>query len=83
MLFLEGLFYGFSGIVFGIIFSFIILYLLCSIAIQTDLYLFNLPFNDIIYAIILVYTVILIAMVSAKRKIKNQNIIDDIRIDNI
>ena len=83
MLFFEGLFYGFSGIAFGIIFSFVILYILYNIAIKTELYLLNLPFNTIIYVIILVYSVILVAMMSARRKIKYQNIIDDVKINNI
>ncbi len=81
MLALEGIFYGISGIVLGTVFSLGVLNILKQFAIDTDLYLFNLPIMQIIYAIIIVYGVIFIAMLSARRKIKNRNIIDDVKMD--
>lgn len=83
MMILEGLMYGFSGLIFGTIFSLIGLYLLGKYSIDGDLYLFKFPIIHIIYAIIIVYVVILFAMISAKRKVKNKNIIDNIRMNNI
>ena len=85
MLCFEGILYGFSGIIFGTIFSFIVLYVLekigTEIGISQELYIFKYPFVQIIYAIILVYAVILFAMLSARKKIKDRNIIEDVKND--
>ena len=83
MLVLEGLFYGFSGLVFGVILSLGLLELIGHFAIDMELYLFKLPLVSIIYAIFIVYAVIAIAMLSARHKIKYRNIIDDVRNENI
>ena len=81
MLCFEGILYGFSGIIFGTIFSFIILYVLGNIGINQELYLFKYPFIQIIYAVILVYVIIFFAMLSARKKIKDRNIIEDVKND--
>ena len=51
--------------------------------IDTRVYPFELPWGMILGCIILSYIVIFIAMASAKRKIKNKNIIDEVRNENI
>lgn len=79
MLFLEGIFYGFSAIIFGIMFSFLILYLLSKIAIDENLYIFEFPIVHITYAIFMIYTIILFGMINARKKVKEQNIIEDIK----
>ena len=81
MLGFEGIFYGFSGIIFGTIFSFIVLYVFGKIGINQELYLFKFPVMQIIYAIIIVYAVIFFAMLSARKKIKDRNIIEDVKND--
>lgn len=83
MLILECLFYGFSAIIFGIIFSFVILYILGKVLINSNLYIFKLPFIHIIYVIFITYFVILLGMLSARRKIKYNNIIETIKNQNI
>lgn len=83
MLILEGFFYGFSGLIFGTVFSLGILKLVGHFAIDTELYLFKLPLFSIVYAIIMVYSVIAISMISARHKIKYRNIIDDVRNENM
>ena len=81
MLGFEGIFYGFSGIIFGTIFSFIVLYVFGKIGINQELYLFKFPVMQIIYAIIIVYAVIFFAMLRARKKIKDRNIIEDVKND--
>ena len=83
MLLLEGILYGFSGIVFGTIFSFGFLYLLGKYTIDKELYLFKLPFIQVIYAIILVYVIIFLAIIVARHRVKKKNIMDEIRRENI
>ncbi|MCI8397476.1 MAG: ABC transporter permease [Clostridia bacterium] len=83
MLFLEGVFYGASGLCIGTIFSFWILYLISRFAIDTELYLFEFPFIHILYAVIIVYVTIYIAMMIARTKIKKRNIISDITMEKI
>lgn len=83
MLTLEGFFYGISGIILGTLLSIVILYLVGQFTIDKELYIFEYPFMQIIYAIILVYVVIFFAMLSARKKIKDRNIIDDVKNENI
>lgn len=81
MFILEGFFYGISGIIIGTLLSIWILYLVGEFTIDKELYIFEYPFIQIIYAIILVYAVIFFAMLSARRKIKDRNIIEDVKND--
>ena len=83
MLFLEGIFYGVDSIIYGTLISIAILYVEYVFMIETKLYLFKIPILNIIISIIVTYTVIFFAMLIAKRKIKKQNIIDEIKEENI
>lgn len=83
MLILEGVFYGFSGLAFGTIFSIGGLCLLGKYTMDSELYLFNISVVQILYASILVYTVVFFAILSARRRVKNKNIIEEVRRENI
>ena len=83
MLALEGIFYGFSGLVFGTIFSFAILKIIGHFTVDAELYLFKLPFMSIVYAVVIVYAIIALAMISARRRVKNRNIIEDVKDENM
>ena len=79
MLILEGFFYGFSGLVFGTVFSFAILKIIGHFTVDAELYLFKLPIVSIVYVVVIVYTVIALAMMSARHRVKNRNIIEDVK----
>lgn len=83
MLFLEGIFYGLNAIIYGVIISLIILYLMYLFMENTKLYLFIIPWKHIIICIATIYLTIFITMINAKNKIKNKNIIEEIKNENI
>lgn len=83
MLFLEGIFYGLDGIIYGILISIVILYVMYVRIIDTKLYTFNVPWKYIGISVLVTYLEIFLAMYNSKRKIKNNNIIDEIRDENI
>ncbi len=83
MLSYEGIFYGFDSLLYGIIFSLIILYAMYLLLQNTEIYAFQIPWINIMICIAITYLVIFIAMNNAKKKIKRQNIIDEIRDENV
>lgn len=80
---LEGIFYGLDSIIFGIIISIFILYIMYKIMIETRVYLFEISWVSILGSIIVMYVVIFFAIICARRKIKNKNIIEEVREENI
>ncbi len=83
MLFLEGIFYGLRALIYGIIISTIILFIMYLFMIETKLYNFSISWINILYSCIATYLVIFIAIEHSKNKIVNKNIIDDIKNENI
>ena len=53
------------------------------VMIETNIYMFKIPWLNIGISALVMYVVIFMAMSFAKRKIKKQNIIDEIRNENI
>lgn len=80
---LEGIFYGLDSIIYGVLISLVILYIMYMVMIETNIYMFKIPWENIGISALVMYVVIFIAMSLAKRKIKKQNIIDEIRDENI
>ncbi len=83
MLYFECVFYGLDAIVYGTLISLVILYIMYLAMIDTKLYLFSIPFANILISVMVVYIVIFISMKIAKRKIYKGNIIDEIKEENI
>lgn len=83
MLFLEGIFYGLRALIYGIIISTIILFIMYLFMIETKLYSFRISWINILYSCMATYLVIFIAIEHSKNKIVNKNIIDDIKNENI
>ena len=79
MLRLEGIFYGTTSIVLGLVISIIILYVLYINMLDTEIYGFTISVPLILITIILTYLVIFISIKFAKRKMKKENISDVIR----
>lgn len=76
---LEGFFYGVDSICYGGVISIVILYLIYLFMIDTKLYVFSIPWINIIIGIGMVYAVIFMAMIKLKIRLKKENIIDSIR----
>ena len=83
MMLLEAIFYGIDAIVYGVIISIAILYIVYLILINTNLYSFEVPLISIILVIVTVYVSIFVAIVNTRRKLKKKNIIEEIRVENI
>lgn len=83
MLTLEGMFYCLDSIIYGLLISMMILYLMFTKMQNTNLYTFEVPWIQIAISIIVTYIITFIAMWTAKSTIKKQNIIDEIRNENI
>ena len=83
MLFLEGMFYGLKALIYGIIISTIILFIMYLFMIETKLYSFKISLINILYSCMAAYLIIFIAIEHSKNKIVNKNIIDDIKNENI
>jgi len=83
MLFLETIFYGLDAIIYGILISLIILYVMYIALIKTSMFAFYVPIGNIILCIAISYVVIFLATVFAKGKIRKQNIIDEVRKDTM
>lgn len=83
MLFFEGIFYGLDGILYGIVISIFILYVMYLAMLDTKKYAFILPWQNIVASIVVTYSIIFIAIQKAKSKMKGKNIIDEIKQENI
>lgn len=83
MMLLEAIFYGIDAIVYGIIISIAILYIVYLTLINTNLYSFEVPLISIILVIVTVYVSIFVAIMNTRRKLKKKNIIEEIREENI
>ena len=82
MLLLEGLFYGMEAIILGSIISIVILYVMHTI-ILGNAYLFKINLINILISIAIMYAIIFLTITYSKRKLKKNNIIDEIREENI
>ncbi|MCI9366360.1 MAG: FtsX-like permease family protein [Clostridia bacterium] len=83
MLLLEGIFYGLNAIIYGILISCIILYMIYRRNFDIAYDKFVLPWLDITICIISIYVVIFMAIYIAKSKVKSGDIVDDIKDENI
>ena len=83
MLFFEVIFYGFNGIIFGLLASLAILYIVYTVLIETEIYSFYIPIKNMILCVIVSYIIILASVIYAKSKINKNNIIDDVWNENI
>ena len=85
MLLLEGLFYGLDAVIYGVLVGILVLYLIYIFVIDqnSNIKPFVLPYIDFVICIIVTYAVIFASIVFTKRKIKTQNIVEEIKQENI
>jgi putative ABC transport system permease protein len=79
----ESLLYGVKALIYGLPFGIILDYLLYKNVSSMFIYDYRLPYNSIIICVIFVSLIISITMIYAVRKIKNDNIVDVIKQENI
>ena len=83
MTILEGIFYGIDSLIFGVGISIISLYIIYLIMINHKVYLFNISWFSIIISTLIMYCIIFFSIIVARKKLKNTNIVDEIRNENI
>ncbi len=83
MLNLEGIFYGFKGILIGIVISILLIYIVHLGTMDNTLDTFQIPIMQIVITTIIVYFIIFIATYKGKNKIKINNIVQKIKNENI
>ena len=85
MLLLEGLFYGLDAVIYGLLVGILVLYLIYIFVVDqnSNIKPFVLPYIDFVICIIVTYAVIFAAIIFAKRKINTQNIVEEIKEENI
>ncbi len=84
MMFLSGIFYGLDSCIYGITISIVILSITyLNMGINRSIYPLEIPWFNIALCIFTVYLIIFVSMRSAKRKLVNKNIIDEIKNENL
>lgn len=84
ILFFESLFFGVKSLVYALPVSFGIICLIhLSLANMLDISHLLIPWNSIILSIVMVFVIVLLTMLYSTNKIKKQNIIEQIREENI
>lgn len=83
MINLESLFYGLKSLLFGIPIGIILSYLIYLGFKEAYSYDYILPYQSVIISVIFVFVIIFSTMNYSTKKLKNQNIIDTIRNENI
>lgn len=79
MLILEGIFYGLTAIIIGIIIGITVIYILYTKMINIDLYEFEIPYIDIVCMMFVIYLVIFSSIAYVKKEINSKNISDIIK----
>ena len=86
MFILQGILYAIDSIIWGLGISIGILYInyiIQTSKVQAMVMLFHIPWLNILICLVVVYTTIFMAIRNARKKIKESNIIDEIKNDNI
>ena len=85
VLFLEGIFYGLDALVFGIIISLVLLYIMYMLMIDTQLYIFKIPYMNMLIIFSTIYIIIFYSIILAKRKLdkENSSIVKEIQNENV
>ncbi|HHU54297.1 MAG TPA: FtsX-like permease family protein [Mollicutes bacterium] len=86
MIRLESIFLGLKSLIYGLLISFAIIYLLIkisSLSYGDNQIEIPYPITQIIFCIIFVFIIIFLIMKYATNKLKNNNIVETIRKENI
>lgn len=79
----ESIFYGIKALLYGIPISIGVMFLMFKALSNSFSYTFNLPWFDMIFAVIAVFVIVMVTMLYASAKVKKENIIDAIKMENL
>ena len=79
----ESLFYGIKALAYGLPISILVMFLIHRAIGHTFEYQFHLPWLSILTVIVMIFFIVGTAMLYSIAKIKNENIIDALRQENI
>jgi ABC-type antimicrobial peptide transport system permease subunit len=83
MLYYESLFYGVKALLFGLPVSYIIMRLLHRILGRSFEISFSIPWKSVIGAVIVVFAIVGVTMFYSGSKVKDENIMDMLRAENL
>ncbi|MDP5276334.1 ABC transporter permease [Chengkuizengella axinellae] len=79
----ESIFYGIKSLLYGLPISVAIMYLIYTSLMNTFSYDFSLPWMAILFTVIAIFMIVGAAMLYASSKVKKENIIDALKMENI
>ncbi|OEH91053.1 ABC transporter permease [Bacillus solimangrovi] len=79
----ESIFYAIKSLLYGLPISIAIMYFIHRAIANTIIYKFTLPWVDIIIVIITIFMIVGAAMLYSSSKVKKENIIDALKMENI
>ena len=79
----ESIFYGLKALLYGLPFSIVISLLMYNAVGHSFEFQFVLPWNSILICIIGVFLITFATMIHAGRKMKNENIVDTLKQENL
>ncbi|WP_269317757.1 ABC transporter permease [Exiguobacterium sp. KJ 601] len=82
MVYYESIFYGVKALAYGIPISLLIMYLIYRAQINTFDAPFTLPWNSILFVVIMIFMIVGASMLYSVSKIKKDNIIDRLKQEN-
>ena len=83
MIYYESIFYGVKALAYGLPISVLIMYGIHRSLDYTFEYGFSLPWTSILFVIVIIFIIVGSAMLYSISKVKNENIIDSLRQENI
>ncbi|MFS1519234.1 ABC transporter permease [Bacillus sp. SCS-151] len=79
----ESFFYGIKSLLYGLPISIVIIYAIHRAMMNTIKLEFSIPWADMIIVIIAIFLIVVVSMLYSSTKVKKDNIIDELKMENI
>ncbi|WP_214481768.1 ABC transporter permease [Bacillus sp. SM2101] len=79
----ESFFYGIKSLLYGLPISIVIIYAIHRAMLNTIKLEFSIPWADMIIVIIAIFLIVVVSMLYSSTKVKKDNIIDELKMENI
>ncbi|MDX8366362.1 FtsX-like permease family protein [Cytobacillus sp. IB215665] len=79
----ESIFYGIKSLLYGLPISIVIIYAIHRAMMNTSKLDFTIPWMDMMFVIIAIFLIVVGAMLYSSAKVKKENIIDALKMENI
>ncbi|MDX8361669.1 ABC transporter permease [Cytobacillus sp. IB215316] len=79
----ESFFYGIKSLLYGLPISIVIIYAIHRAMMNTIKLEFSIPWADMIIVIIAIFLIVVVSMLYSSNKVKKDNIIDELKMENI